>query len=138
MLEGHDIFAALPTGYGKSYCFAMLLHIYDYLREKKEPTFIIIIVSPLQSLMSDQKRRFGISSQVVKSEEFNDPDNHLKKEITEGKFQLLYISPKFLLQSLAWNEMLRSTVYTENLVAFVIDEVHTVSKWWVQYIGVRR
>ena len=78
--KGPDVFAALPTGYGKSYCFAMLPHIYDYLREKKEPTSIIIIVSLLQSLMLDQKR-FGISAQVVKSEEFNDPDNNLRKEI---------------------------------------------------------
>ena len=68
------------------------------------------------------KRRFGISAQVVKSEEFNDPDNHLRKEITEGKFQLLYISLEFLLQSLVWRELLRSTVYTENLIAFIIDE----------------
>ena len=59
----------------------MLPHIYDYLREKTEPTTIVIIVSPLQSLMSDLKRRFGISAQVVKSEEFTDPDNHLRKEI---------------------------------------------------------
>ena len=25
--EGHDVFTAIPSGYGKSYCFAMLPHI---------------------------------------------------------------------------------------------------------------
>ena len=37
ILQGHDVFAALPTGYGKSYCYAMLPHIYDSLRGKKDP-----------------------------------------------------------------------------------------------------
>ena len=34
-LEKHDVFAAMPTGYGKSYCFEMLPHIYEYLGRRK-------------------------------------------------------------------------------------------------------
>ena len=47
----------------------------------------------------------------------------------EGQAQLVYISPEQLLGNLLWREMLRSEVYQRNLVAFVIDEAHTVSKW---------
>ena len=28
LLKGTDVFAALPTGYGKPYCFATLTHIF--------------------------------------------------------------------------------------------------------------
>ena len=31
---GHDVFAALPTGYEKSLCFAILPVLYDILRGK--------------------------------------------------------------------------------------------------------
>ena len=38
------------------------------------------------------------------------------------------ISPEQLLTNLQWQEMLCSEVYQRNLVAFVVDEAHTVSK----------
>src|SRR5512138_3499562 len=47
LLEGHDVLAALPTGFGKSLIYqvpAMIL---------KRPT---IVVSPLIALMADQER----------------------------------------------------------------------------------
>ena len=31
-VEGNDVFLSLPTGYGKSLCFAMLPFVYDRLR----------------------------------------------------------------------------------------------------------
>ena len=37
---GHDVFAALPTGYGKSLCFAILPVLYDILRGNSDPTTI--------------------------------------------------------------------------------------------------
>ena len=44
-VEGTHVFMCLPTGYGKSLCFALLPLVFDHLRGKKGS--IVICVSPL-------------------------------------------------------------------------------------------
>ena len=61
-LSGKGVFAALPTGYGKSLCYACLPYAFD------NKGSIVICVSPLTSLMVDQKAKFvprGMSAQFV-------------------------------------------------------------------------
>lgn len=50
-MHGQDVFGVLPTGYGKSLCFACLPWMFDKL---KEPSSIVIVVSPLTAIMIDQ------------------------------------------------------------------------------------
>ena len=56
-LRGKDILICLPTGSGKSVCFACLPHVFDVLRSYLSETLhqsIVVVVSPLSSLMQDQ------------------------------------------------------------------------------------
>ena len=53
VLKGHDVFAILPTGFGKTLCFASLLHLFDRLLPVREPS-IVVIVTPLTAIMKDQ------------------------------------------------------------------------------------
>ena len=52
-LGGNDVFAVLPTGYGKSLCFACLPWMFDEL-DTERPSSIVIVVSPLTAIMIDQ------------------------------------------------------------------------------------
>ena len=53
IVEGRDVFAVLPTGYGKSLCFGCLPWTYAYL----EPTLdapIVCAITPLVAIIEEQ------------------------------------------------------------------------------------
>ena len=52
ILLKRDVFGILPTGFGKSLCYASLPIIYDKIHQK-EPS-IVIVVTPLVAIMKDQ------------------------------------------------------------------------------------
>lgn len=56
VLGGRDVFVRLPTGYGKSLCYAVLPWVFDELsRTRKDNKHsIVLVVSPLVSLTADQ------------------------------------------------------------------------------------
>ena len=64
---GQDVFVSLPTGFGKSVIYGILPTIFDRMKVHKEPTSIALIMSPLASLMVDQKAR---SSSICKRAAF--------------------------------------------------------------------
>ena len=60
-VSGQDTFILLPTGSGKSLCFACVPLVYDRFREiKGTPSHhsICIVLSPLNALMQDQVTNF--------------------------------------------------------------------------------
>ena len=126
-VSGRDVFAALPTGYGKSLCFALLPCVFDRLRGRNGS--IVICVSPLTSLMLDQREKFSQVRLVTEFVGEAQQDPSVVAMVKDGKVQLLYISPESLLRNYQWREMLQSEVYRENLVAFVVDEAHCVKQW---------
>ena len=123
-VSGKDTFVSLPTGYGKSLCYCLLPLVYDYLRRKKN-------ISPLTALMLDQRSKYaprGLATEMVGETQ---QDQGALQDIQDGKYQLVYISPEALLGGTCWREMLHSPSYQRNLVAFVVDEAHCITKWQV-------
>ena len=60
-VTGRDMFVSLPTGYGKSLCYALLPFIFDVKRGLVEKKSVVMVVSPLIALMKDQSSSFSCS-----------------------------------------------------------------------------
>ena len=46
-VQGNDDIVIVPTGYGKSLCFALLPLVFDYLRGEEKAS-VVICISPLR------------------------------------------------------------------------------------------
>ncbi len=76
IVNGRDVIAVLPTGFGKSLIYQLLPSMFDYISSKKRnisavwPETIVIVISPLNSLMSDQidklKTDMGVKAAVLR------------------------------------------------------------------------
>ena len=53
VLSGHDVFAVLPTGYGKSLCYGCLPLVFDEIFKPIKPS-IVCVISPLTAIIEDQ------------------------------------------------------------------------------------
>ena len=54
LLRGRDVFAVLPTGFGKSLCDACLPAAFDKVLEEEKGTSIVVVVTPLLAIIHDQ------------------------------------------------------------------------------------
>ena len=101
--------------------------VFDKLRHKESS--IVVVVSPLVSLMVDQVA--SATKKKIKALHVGQMDAALEAEVCEGKYQLLFMSPESLLREEKWREMLLGPVYLENLVGIAVDEAHCVKKWYI-------
>lgn len=53
-VRGRDVFAILPTGFGKSLCYACLPAAFDAINKKERGHSIAVVVTPLLAIMKDQ------------------------------------------------------------------------------------
>ena len=135
-LLGKDVFACLPTGSGKSLCYAALPYAFDYLRywnkeevHQQASNSIVVVVSPLTALMIDQVALFekrGLKVAFVGEEQ---TDETIRRQVEKGDYKLVYLSPESLLKVLRWREMFRSESYQSNLVGVIVDEAHCIEQW---------
>jgi len=113
-----DILAVLKTGFGKSLVYQM-----PYLITHK----CVIIISPLISLMQDQKslmEKLNISVCCLNSTCTD--KSSVKSDILRGNYKLIYITPEYLVNC---KEFLVSLDKQKGLCLVAIDESHCCSTW---------
>lgn len=117
-LEGHDVFALLPTGGGKSLCFQLPGLIRPGLT---------VVVSPLIALMKDQVdalQASGIAATFLNSS-LGAAESRLRlRGLHQGRYRLLYAAPERLMLAGLLDNLAGWKV---NLIA--IDEAHCISEW---------
>lgn len=112
-----DVFAVLPTGYGKSLIYQLASLVAKRMELSENP--LVIIVSPLIALMDDQVKEasnFGITAMQLGSDKL--------EEIRTGRCQLVFGSPEAWLMQRKWRDVLATKVFQDNLLEVVVDEAH--------------
>ncbi|MGG1659611.1 RecQ family ATP-dependent DNA helicase [Brevibacillus sp. NRS-1366] len=119
VMSGRNVLGLLATGGGKSITYqlpALLL------------PGITVVVSPLISLMVDQvqqlRARRRIPAAYLNSSQDPAESRETLREIVDGTYKLLYVSPEKLQQPYVQEILKRAKV---SMVA--IDEAHCISQW---------
>ncbi len=118
VLCGRDTLGVLPTGGGKTLCYQL-------------PAFllkgVIVVVSPLISLMQDQvdrARRLGLRAASLTSQDAPEMQNEGKRALARGQLDLLFCSPERL-ESTKLKQLLTRC----RVSLLTIDEAHCISEW---------
>src|SRR5450759_4565126 len=117
-LTGRDSLVVMPTGGGKSLCYQL-----PALADRG----LVVVVSPLIALMSDQLRRLeeaGVRARMLASGMAEGHNAEALRDIEDGATQLVLAAPERF-GSAAFREALAS----RQVSLFVVDEAHCVAEW---------
>lgn len=118
VLQKKDVLAVMPTSAGKSLCYQFPS---VYLQK------LVIVISPLISLMNDQVRslkELGINTGCLHSGLTPEDQRLVFKELNENSGYLLYLSPER-----AYSDAFIRWIKDKEIALFAIDEAHCVSQW---------
>ena len=128
-LKGSDVFVSLSTDFDKSLCYSVLPDVFDTLHGVRgdTPKSTALVVSPNIALMKDQVRL--LERRGVKAVFYGEADEDTRGCITEGRYQLVFMTPESLLTDEEWEDTLSCSHYQEHLIGVAVDQTHCVKKW---------
>jgi ATP-dependent DNA helicase RecQ len=122
-LNGEDLVALLPTGFGKSLAFQLPALMQGGLT---------LVVSPLVALMKDQTDRLlemGLPVGAIHSLMGSGEQRSMLDEVRSGRVRLLYVSPERLNRNEALWRLLQEKHEAGELKRVVFDEAHCLVEW---------
>jgi len=129
VLEDKHALVIMPTGMGKSVCYQIpaLVHAANAPNGTDEPIPLTLVMSPLIALMKDQVDglvRRGVNAAFINSSLSRAEREQRYKDVADGKFSLLYVTPERFRKPDFLEVIAKRTV---RLLA--IDEAHCISEW---------
>ena len=133
LLKGNDVFVSMSTGFGKSLVYQLLPFCSESLlrfcnSSQTSTSAVVVIVSPLISLMHDQVSKLGAKgvkavciSREVSKDAFAD--------VVEGQDTHILGSPEAFIGNKTWRSLFGDDRFSGRVVALAIDEVHCIVKW---------
>jgi ATP-dependent DNA helicase RecQ len=122
-LDGRDSLVVMPTGGGKSLCYQLPALATEWM-----PTHpLVVVVSPLIALMSDQWRRLeqaGVRAAMLASGMAEGHNEARLREIEAGETQLVLAAPERFASG-----AFRRALGAREVGLFVVDEAHCVAQW---------
>lgn len=124
LVEGRDVLAVMPTGYGKSATYQVAaLHLFH---QTGRPA---VVVSPLIALQEDQldglTEDLGAHAAVAINSSRSDSEVEAAWEAAEsGKAVFLFLAPEQLAKQATVDR-----IAGLDITMFVVDEAHCVSSW---------
>ncbi len=118
VLEGKDCLAVLPTGSGKTLCYAMPALVREGL---------VLVVSPLIALIRDQLEKlngYGVKAVAFDSLQSGAEKEDVWRELESGRARLVLASPERLAR-IDFRQRLKAL----NIQLVAIDEAHCISHW---------
>ncbi len=122
-LDGRDSLVVMPTGAGKSLCYQL-----PALASESDPARpLVVVVSPLIALMSDQSRRLreaGVRAAMLASGMADGHNAAALREIESGEALLVLAAPERFASA-----PFRAALESRRVGLFVVDEAHCVAEW---------
>jgi ATP-dependent DNA helicase RecQ len=122
-LDGRDSLVVMPTGGGKSLCYQLPALATDGMANRP----LVVVVSPLIALMSDQWRRLqeaGVRAAMLASGMEDGHNEARLLEIESGETQLVLAAPERFASG-----AFRRALASREVGLFVVDEAHCVAEW---------
>jgi RecQ family ATP-dependent DNA helicase len=117
-IDGRDSLVVMPTGGGKSLCYQL---------PALADIGLVVVVSPLIALMSDQRRRLeeaGVPATMLASGMADGHNEAGLREIESGESALVLAAPERFASG-----AFRRALASRKVGLFVVDEAHCVAEW---------
>ena len=126
LLEGKDVFAVMPTGFGKSFIFqlfATAMELKKCSEGRQSKTAVVLVICPLTSVINDQVKEgksLGLNCAALQD----------IADVSSGSTQIIFASAELALDHNFQKTLKdKSKKLHEAVELIVVDESHTVEIW---------